>query len=167
MLKRSILFNSGDVYDASQIKKTVEQIKNTAELSGYSFIEIKIPELIPDNEKIVSIDFKINEGPRVYVNNIDISGNTRTVDKVIRREFSLSEGDAYNKYAIEYSRDSIRALNFFSDVEVKELRTEHPDKLDLEIIVEEKYRGSIIRCWLFKCNCHFFKFRFKRNKFFR
>ncbi len=142
LLKRSILFNSGDVYDASQIKKTVEQIKNTAELSGYSFIEIK-PELIPDNEKkIVSIDFKINEGPRVYVNNIDISGNTRTVDKVIRREFSLSEGDAYNKYAIEYSRDSIRALNFFSDVEVKELRTEHPDKLDLEIIVEEKNTGE-------------------------
>ena len=54
----------------------------------------------------------INEGPRVYVNLIDNKGN-RTVDKVIRREFSLSEGDAHNKYAINVSKDNIRALNFF------------------------------------------------------
>ena len=84
----------------------------------------------------------LNEGPRVYVNNIDIIGNTRTVDKVIRREFSISEGDAYNKFAINYSRDSIRALNFFSEVDVKENRTSFDDKLDIVIEVEEKNTGE-------------------------
>ncbi len=142
LLKSSLPFSSGDFYDASKIKKTIEQIKDTAELSGYSFIDI-VPELKRDDEqKVVNINFLINEGPRVYVNNIDISGNTRTVDKVIRREFSLSEGDAYNKFAINYSKDSIKALNFFSDVDVKEIRTEYPDKLNLEIIVEEKNTGE-------------------------
>ena len=142
IIKNSLSILSGDLYDASKIKESIEKIKNTAELNGYSFIEIN-PRLNTDSEKgLVDINFEINEGPRVYVNKINISGNTRTIDRVIRREFSLSEGDAYNKFAINYSKDSIRALNFFSKVEVKERRTEFPDKLDLEILVEEKNTGE-------------------------
>ena len=142
IIMETLPFKTGDLYDASKVKKSIEQIKNAAELSGYSFIEI-IPRLQTDDEQmIVNINFDLNEGPRVYVNKIDIKGNTRTVDKVIRREFSLSEGDAYNKFAINYSRDSIRALNFFSKVDVKEIRTEYQDKLDLEILVEEKNTGE-------------------------
>ena len=137
-----IFFKAGDLYNASKIKDSVKQIKNFAELSGYTFIEIN-PSLSTNNEKkLVNVNFEINEGPRVYINEIDIAGNTRTVDKVIRREFSLSEGDAYNKFAINYSKDSIRALNFFSEVDIKEIKTEYPDKLDLEIIVEEKNTGE-------------------------
>ena len=135
-------FKSGDAYNASKIKESVKQIKNFAELSGYTFIEIN-PSLSTNSEKkLVNVNFEINEGPRVYINEIDIAGNTRTVDKVIRREFSLSEGDAYNKLAINYSKDSIRALNFFSEVDIKEIKTEYPDKLDLEIVVEEKNTGE-------------------------
>ncbi len=142
IIMETLPFKTGDLYDASKIKKSIEQIKNAAELSGYSFIEIT-PRLQTDDELMtVNINFDLNEGPRVYVNKIDINGNTRTVDKVIRREFSLSEGDAYNKFAINYSRDSIRALNFFSKVDVKEIRTEYQDKLDLEILVEEKNTGE-------------------------
>ncbi len=142
IIMETLPFKTGDLYDASKIKKSIEQIKNAAELSGYSFIEIN-PRLQTDDELMtVNINFDLNEGPRVYVNKIDIKGNTRTVDKVIRREFSLSEGDAYNKFAINYSRDSIRALNFFSKVDVKEIRTEFQDKLDLEILVEEKNTGE-------------------------
>ena len=137
-----ISFKAGDLYNASKIKDSVKQIKNFAELSGYTFIEIN-PSLSTNNEKkLVNVNFEINEGPRVYINEIDIAGNTRTVDKVIRREFSLSEGDAYNKFAINYSKDSIRALNFFSEVDIKEIKTEYPDKLDLEIVVEEKNTGE-------------------------
>ena len=80
------------------------EIKNFAELSGYTFIEIS-PRVSADNDsKLVNIVLEINEGPRVYVNEINIVGNTRTVDRVIRREFSLTEGDAYNKFAINYSK---------------------------------------------------------------
>ena len=137
-----ISFEAGDLYNASKIKDSVKQIKSFAELSGYTFIEIN-PSLSTNNEnKLVNVNFEINEGPRVYINEVNIAGNTRTVDKVIRREFSLSEGDAYNKFAINYSKDSIRALNFFSEVDIKEIKTEYPDKLDLEIFVEEKNTGE-------------------------
>ena len=141
-IKSALLFNLGDLYDASKIKKSVEQIKNSAELSGYTFIQINPKVSLNNDKKLVNINLEVNEGPRVYVNKIDITGNTRTVDKVIRREFSLTEGDAYNKFAINYSRDSIRALNFFSEVDVKETRTEFPDKINLEIVVEEKNTGE-------------------------
>ncbi len=142
LIKRSLPFSQGNIYDASKIKDSVEGIKDLAELEGYSFIEIN-PLLEKNDDKgTVDVNILINEGPRVYVNKINISGNTRTIDKVIRREFSLSEGDAINKYAINYSRDSIRALNFFSNVEVNEVRTSFPDKLDLEIEVEEKNTGE-------------------------
>ena len=111
IIKESLPFKSGDIYDASKIKDSIEEIKNIAELNGYSFVEINPILKKNDENKIIEINIEINEGPRVYVNNINISGNTRTIDKVIRREFALSEGDAYNKYAINYSKDSIRALN--------------------------------------------------------
>ena len=142
VLENALSFISGDIYDASKIKDSVQDIKSLAEIKGYSFIEIN-PVLQKDllNNKI-DVNIILNEGPRVYVNNIDIVGNTRTIDKVIRREFSLSEGDAYNKFAINYSRDSIRALNFFSDVSVKENRTSYDDKLDIVIEVEEKNTGE-------------------------
>ncbi len=142
MLSNRLPFKTGDLYNAGKIKQSVEQIKNTAELSGYTFIEINPQLNVDDENKEVSVNLEINEGPRVYVNEINITGNTRTVDKVIRREFSLTEGDAYNKFAINYSKDSIRALNFFSEVDIKEIRTEYPDKLNLEISVEEKNTGE-------------------------
>tara|TARA_B100002019_G_C21268039_1_gene600503 strand:- start:1117 stop:3378 length:2262 start_codon:yes stop_codon:yes gene_type:complete len=141
-VRDTLPFKSGELYDASKIKKSIEQIKNIAELSGYTFIEIS-PRVSADNDsKLVNIVLEINEGPRVYVNEINIVGNTRTVDRVIRREFSLTEGDAYNKFAINYSKDSIRALSFFSEVDVKETRTKFPDKINLEISVEEKNTGE-------------------------
>ncbi len=132
----------GDIYDSSKIQKSIEDIKDFAQLEGYTFIDIST-KLIDDVDKNeVNVEILINEGPRVYVNNINISGNTRTIDQVIRREVSLSEGDAYNKYAINYSRDSIRSLNYFSNVEVTEENTTFPDKVDLQINVEEKNTGE-------------------------
>ena len=82
----------------------------------------------------------INEGPG-DVNEINVTGNTRTVDRVLRREFSLTEGDAYNKFAINYSRIQL-GIEFFSEVMLKKLELEYPDKINLEIVVEEKNTGE-------------------------
>ncbi len=134
--------NSGDIFDRSKISESIEYIKELAEGEGYSFIEI-IPKFREDSDdKTVNIEIDINEGPRVYINSINIAGNTRTLDEVIRREFALSEGDAYNKYSVNYSKDSIRALNFFSSVEINDKRSNFPDKIDLIIDVEEKNTGE-------------------------
>lgn len=141
-IKKSLPIVSGDIYNASKIRDSVEGIKNIADLQGYTFIEIEPNISKRTEEQLIDIDFVINEGPRVYINSINIAGNTRTVDKVIRREISLSEGDAYNKYAISYSEDSIKSLNFFSEVSINDRRTEFSDKINLDVTVEEKNTGE-------------------------
>ena len=134
--------NTGDIFDRSKISESVEIIKELAEGEGYSFVEIN-PKFEDNlNDKTINIEIDINEGPRVYVNSINISGNTRTLDKVIRREMALSEGDAYNKFTMNYSKDSIRALNYFSSVDINDERSNFPDKIDLTIDVEEKNTGE-------------------------
>tara|TARA_Y200000002_G_scaffold300626_1_gene255654 strand:- start:5105 stop:7351 length:2247 start_codon:yes stop_codon:yes gene_type:complete len=132
----------GELFDRSKIRKSIDELKEFAQLEGYTFIDISTD--LNDTNTLNEIDVKliINEGPRVYVDKINISGNTRTVDKVIRREVNLSEGDAYNKYSINYSKDSIRGLNFFSKVDINEIKTSFPDKINLNIDVEEKNTGE-------------------------
>ena len=85
---------------------------------GYAFVEVK-PRIDRDREKhIVDLAFDVGEGPRVYVERIDIVGNTRTKDKVIRREFRLAEGDAFNAEAVRRSRQRLQDLNYFNDVDI-------------------------------------------------
>ncbi len=142
LVKAILPIKQGNIFNRSLLKDSIEQLKELAQLEGYSFIEIDT-NLVSSNEaNTVDIKLIINEGPRVYVNKVNISGNTRTVDKVIRREVALTEGDPYNKYSIDYSKDSIRALNFFNDVEINEVRTDFIDKINLEINVEEKNTGE-------------------------
>ena len=142
VIKGLLPFKEGDTYNGSMIKESIESIKELAEINGYSFIEID-PKLSENSElKEIDVNIYVDEGPRVYVNQINIDGNVRTIDEVIRREINLSEGDAYNKYNVNYSKDSIRALNFFSKVEVDEERTSFSDKIDLNFTVEEKSTGE-------------------------
>ena len=133
---------SGNTFDRSKISESIETIKDLAEGEGYTFIEINPKFKNNIEDKTIDIEIDINEGPRVYVNSINISGNTRTLDEVIRREMNISEGDAYNKFIMNYSRDSIRALNYFSSVEITNERANFPDKIDLIIDVEEKNTGE-------------------------
>ena len=141
-VKNILPIKQGNIFNQSLLKDSIQQLKELAQLEGYSFIEIDTNLL--DGSEVNTLDVKltINEGPRVYVNKINIAGNTRTVDRVIRREVALSEGDPYNKYSIDYSKDSIRALNFFNEVEIKEVRTDFIDKINLVVNVEEKNTGE-------------------------
>ncbi len=141
-VKAILPIQKGNMFNRSLLKESVKQLKEIAQLEGYTFIEIDTN--LFDRSEVNEVDVKliINEGPRVYVNKINIMGNTRTVDKVIRREVGLTEGDPYNKYTINYSKDSIRALNFFNEVEIEEVRTNLPDKINLNVNVEEKNTGE-------------------------
>ena len=142
LLTEQLSFNSGNIFSSEVVKESVEYIKNSASTYGFTFIKIDPDMSINNDDKTVDLTFKINEGPKVYINRINISGNTRTIDKVIRREFNFSEGDAYNKFSINYAKDKIKSLNFFESVELNESRTEDMDKLDLDIAVVEKSTGS-------------------------
>ncbi len=142
ILEKNLAANTGNVYDSKIIKDSVEFIKNSASAYGFTFIEIDPQITINQNDMVVDVVFQIDEGPKVYVNQININGNSRTIDKVIRREFSFSEGDAYNKFSINYSKDKIRSLNFFDTVEIDEERIKENDKLNLNVTVTEKNTGS-------------------------
>ena len=142
VLKASLEPNSGNIFNSEVIKESIEYIKNSASSYGYTFIEINPEMIVNDDSKTVDVTFDINEGPKVYVNRINIEGNTRTIDKVIRREFSFSEGDAYNKFLVNYSKDKIKALNYFESVELNEERVESLDRIDLNLNIVEKNTGS-------------------------
>ena len=133
----------GSLYQGNLIRESISLIRDQASMLGYTFIEI-YPDIQPDYEsKSVNLKYIIDEGPRVYVNKINIEGNTRTIDRVIRRQVELSEGDAYNKYAIDLSKNKIQALNFFSTVEIEEEKVANSDRLNLNFNVEEKNTGEV------------------------
>ena len=90
----------------------------------------------------MNISYLIDEGPKVYINKIIINGNTRTTDKVIRRQLSIAEGDSYSKYLVNLSKNKIQALQFFSKVNIIEEKDEAFDKINLIIEVEEKNTGE-------------------------
>ena len=142
LIKENLSYNEGNIFNSNVIKESVEFIKNTASTYGFTFIQIDPEMIINEKDQTVNITFNIDEGPKVYVNRVNIDGNTRTIDKVIRRELLFSEGDAYNKLSINYSKDKIKSLNFFESVQISEEKTNVFDKLNLNINVKEKNTGS-------------------------
>ena len=103
----------GRVYDAQRIEKTAEALTVTASQEGYAFAQVK-PRF--DRDEVshrISITYVIEEGPRVYIERINIVGNFRTHDDVIRREFNLAEGDAFNRLLVEAAKRRLKSLGFF------------------------------------------------------
>ena len=142
--RRLIPIQKGDWYNAKQIEDTVDGLTETAGLLGYAFADVR-PQIRRDKEKReMNVTFVINEAPRVYVERIEINGNVRTKDKVIRREFRLSEGDAFNSVKVKRSRDRIQSLGYFQEnFEIEQKPGSGPDKVILEANVEEKATGEL------------------------
>ncbi len=141
-LRQLIRFEGGDQYNAELIDKSVDALTLAAGTKGYAFVDIR-PRVRRNKEtKTVDVVFKIEEGPRVYIERINIVGNTRTLDKVIRREIRLVEGDAFNRVLINRSRSRIRGLGFFKKVEINEEPGSSGDRTVLNVEVEEQSTGE-------------------------
>ena len=110
---------------------------------GYAFVEVKPLISKHPDKHTVDLAFSVGEGPRVYVERIDIVGNTRTKDQVIRRELRLAEGDAYNSEAVHLSRQRLQDLNYFSSVNINQSPGSTPDKTVLTTAVDEKATGEL------------------------
>ena len=142
VLERFVPVKQGQIFDGDKIDKAVESITFATGATGYAFVDVN-PRLDRHSEnKTVDVTFNVNEGPRVYVERINIKGNTRTLDKVIRREVRISEGDPYNKILVDRSKARIKALDYFSDVSIDEKPGSAPDRTDLDVSVKEKSTGS-------------------------
>lgn len=143
ILQKDILIKSKKFYNSDLIEKSVDRMVETLSEKSYAFANVE-PVLKRDREnQIIDIDFVIRETPRIYINQIKISGNTRTMDKVIRRELRVREGDPYNINKINRSKQRLENLGFFESVDLKTTRIAETDKVNLEIVVKEKKTGEL------------------------
>jgi outer membrane protein insertion porin family len=142
-LTRLLPIREGQIYQDTAIEGARDALTFAAGTAGFAFVDI-IPRYSanPDTQT-VDVTFEVDEGPRVYVERIDIVGNTATIDPVIRRELDLAEGDAYNRVLVERSRNRIRQLEFFKDVKIEEQAGSALDKTVLLVTVEEQPTGEL------------------------
>ena len=141
---KSLPIKKDDWYDAKKVEDTVDSLSQTAGLFGYAFAEVS-PEFQRDRDTLtMGINFHIGQSQRTYIERIDITGNTQTQDKVIRREIRLAEGDAFNSFQLKRSQDRINSLGFFQDkFEIKQTPGSAPDRVILEANVEERSTGQL------------------------
>ena len=131
-------------FNAKAVEDAVTNLNEAAGNLGYAFADIN-PAYDRDSAKrLMNLTIRVNPTPRVYVERIDITGNTNTRDKVIRREFRLNEGDAFNALKVKRSQDRIQSLGFFQDkLEIKQTEGSAPDRVVLGVNVEEKPTGQL------------------------
>jgi outer membrane protein insertion porin family len=136
-------FKSGDWYNGDKIDEAINKLTEAIGTKGYAFVEVKPRVNRNRDTQTIDIIFDVSEGPRVYVERIDIVGNVRTLDKVIRREMQLVEGDAFNASKIRRSRQRLRDLDFFQKVDIQNTPGSAPDKSVVKVEVEEKSTGAL------------------------
>jgi len=138
-----IQLSEGDWYDGDAVERSVQAISDDVQAHGQPFVEVH-PNISRNPAKhTVDLVFNVIEGPRVYVERIDIVGNTRTEDKVVRREFRLAEGDAFSAAAIRRTRQRLQDLGYFNNVTVATATGSAPDKTILTANVDEKSTGEL------------------------
>ena len=141
--KAQLSLKQGDWYNADTVEDVIGRLTKFVEGAGYAFVDIR-PKVSRDlNKRKVDLTFSIRELPKVLVELINISGNVRTTDKVIRREVLLVEGDAFNTSKLRRSRSRIRNLGFFERVKVEKRAGSNPEKMVVNIAVSEKSTGEI------------------------
>ncbi len=141
-LQEAITASEGDTYNGEDVESTIQNLTNELGRLGYAFVEVKTDPRKRAGERVIDLTFRVDEGPRVYVERINITGNVRTLDKVIRREFRLSEGDAFNTAKLRRSRSRLRGLGFFETVEMTEARGSAQDKAVIDVKVAERSTGE-------------------------
>ncbi|WP_184082086.1 outer membrane protein assembly factor BamA [Afipia massiliensis] len=132
----------GSIYNAEAVEKSVEEMSIEASRRGYAFATVKPRGDRNFEAHTVSIVFAIEEGPRTYIERINIRGNTRTRDYVIRREFDISEGDAYNRALVDRAERRLKNLDYFKVVKIVPEPGSSTDRVVLNVDIEEKSTGD-------------------------
>ncbi len=142
-LLEQIELETGEWYDADIVEETILTLTDSVSNRGYAFVDVR-PRIKRNREaQIVDVTFQIDEGSKIYLERIDIVGNVRTRDEVIRRELLMVEGDAFNTARINRSRQRVRNLGFFDAVDIVTDESDAPDRSDLRIEVEETATGEL------------------------
>jgi outer membrane protein insertion porin family len=143
-LTATLPMKTGDWYDAKLVEDTVDGLQETAGAFGYAFADVKPQFHRNPDDLTMDINFLIGESPRTYIERIDVNGNTLTQDKVIRREFRVAEGDAFNSLAVKRTTNRINSLGYFQEnFEVNQVEGSSPDRIVLEANVQEQATGQL------------------------
>jgi outer membrane protein insertion porin family len=135
--------DAGKTYDAQAIDKSVEDLTVAVSKEGYAFARVRPKAEADPVTRKINMTYVIEEGPRVYIERINVSGNTRTKDYVIRREFKLAEGDAYNALMVDQAKKRLKNLGLFKNVDVKRRPGSAQDRLILDVEVIEQSTGEL------------------------
>ncbi|WP_414652767.1 outer membrane protein assembly factor BamA [Hansschlegelia sp.] len=141
-LKSRIESSSGSVYSAKDVDKSVENMSLELASRGYAFAQVRPRGDRDVNGRTIAITYVVEEGARVYVERINVRGNTRTRDYVVRREFDIGEGDAYNQIFIDRAERRIKALGFFKNVRITTEPGSAPDRVIVNVDVEDQPTGE-------------------------
>ncbi len=142
-LRELIETETGDEYNRTAIQDTIGILSDAVVTAGFPFVQVDVEPDIDDDAKTVALHYHLVEGERLYVDRIEIKGNVRTLDHVVRRYLRLSEGDPLNRGLLARSRTLVGNLGFFSDVQFQEVPGRAADQRDIELTVEERSTGEI------------------------
>lgn len=142
MLISRVRVSAGDIYNGDAVEKTVDALTREVARKGYAFSQVRPRGDRNAATQSVAIEFVIDEGPRVYVERINVRGNTRTRDYVVRREFELGEGDAYNRALIDRAERRLNNLGYFKKVRVTNEPGSAPDRVVVNVDVEDQPTGN-------------------------
>jgi outer membrane protein insertion porin family len=146
-LRQYLRTRSGDTYDADAVNKTVDDLAMNLAKSGEPFASVfprteRVPPAAAGSTGIINLVYTIDEGKRLYVERIEIHGNTRTHDDVIRREFDIGEGDAYNRALVDRAERRLKALGYFKTVTITTQPGSAPDRIVLSVALQEQDTGN-------------------------
>jgi len=141
-LRNSLKVSAGSIYNADLVEKSVEAMTIEAAKHGYAFATVRPRGDRDFEKKTINLAFVVEEGTRAYIERINIIGNTRTRDYVIRREFDIGEGDAYNRALIDRAERRLKNLNYFKTVKITNEPGSAPDRVVINVNVEEQSTGE-------------------------
>ncbi len=142
-MRQFVQTRSGSTYNSLEVEKTLENLTLEVSKAGYAFAQVRPRGERDYDNKTVSITYLIEEGPRVYVERINVRGNDRTREYVIRREFDLAEGDAYNRILLDKAERRLRNTRYFEDVRITRQQGSAPDRVIINVDVVEQPTGEV------------------------
>lgn len=143
ILKAQLVASAGDRYNGRLVEDDIDDLIEYLGSEGFAFLDVQ-PEFTQNEaEKTVGVTYNVVPGPRVYIDRVNITGNDRTHDEVIRRELRFAEGDAFSSTKLKRSKDRLTYLSFFEDVQVTRSESDEPDRMDLNVHVAEQSTGEV------------------------
>lgn len=141
-IKKSLLTKKGDIYNVSQLRQDILIVSDLFSQKGYAYADVNPVTKIDDQVRMVDLSIEVDKGKKVYVGKINILGNIKTKDNVIRREFRLKEGELFDGSKLKRSKQRVNNLNYFEDVKIDTRRGDDPDLIDVLTTVTERPTGS-------------------------